>query len=81
MDTGNGTEQRFAAKVAETARLERAQGGQPQAHDSGDPNTNKDGGAAGPHNKPGEVNKDSTPGTGMLSEPGKADDNDMAPSG
>lgn len=86
------------SKIAETARLERAQGGQPQAHDSGDPNVtvrsgesqhaqSNDtsgggaGGAAGPHNKPGKINKHSTPGTGMLSEPGKASDDDMAPSG
>ncbi|HEX2761318.1 MAG TPA: hypothetical protein VHM27_12425 [Rhizomicrobium sp.] len=71
------------SKVAETARLERAQGGQPQAHDSGDPHTNRvpDGGAAGPHNKPEHVNKDATPGSGVLPEPGKADDDGMAPTG
>lgn len=68
------------SKVAETARLERAQGGQPQAHDSGDPHV-ADGGAAGPHNKPENVNKHSTPGTGVLPEPGKADDDGMAPTG
>lgn len=68
------------SKVAETARLERAQGGQPQAHDSGDPNV-MDGGAAGPHNKPEHVNKDATPGSGVLPEPGKADDDGMAPTG
>jgi hypothetical protein len=83
--TGNGTRQRLSSKVAETARQERAQGGQPQAHDSGDAEINKSdankGGAAGPHNKPGEINKHSTPGTGMLGEPGKASDDDMAPSG
>ncbi len=28
------------SKIAETARLEREQGGQPQAHDSGDPTIN-----------------------------------------
>jgi hypothetical protein len=28
------------SKIAETARLEREQGGQPQAHDSGDPAIN-----------------------------------------
>lgn len=73
-------------KVAETARLERALGGHPQAHDSGDPYVNRlsgaaDGGAAGPHNKPEHVNKDATPGSGVLPEPGKADDDGMAPTG
>lgn len=73
----------MTGKVAETARLERAQGGQPQAHDSGDPNMKDggEGGAAGPHNTPENVNKHSTPGTGVLPEPGKADDDDMAPTG
>lgn len=74
------------SRIAETARLERALGGQPQAHDSGDPYINRlsgaaDGGAAGPHNKRSEINEESTPGTGMLGEPGKASDDDMAPSG
>jgi hypothetical protein len=50
-------------------------------HDSGDPNISNDGGAAGPHNTPDQVNKHSTPGTGMLTPPGKSDDDDMAPSG
>ena len=40
-----------------------------------------DGGAAGPHNTPDQVNKSSTPGTGMLTPPGKGSDDDMAPSG
>jgi hypothetical protein len=81
----SGEKPRIHARVAETARLERAQGGQPQAHDSGDPHTaravQKDGGAAGPHDKSDQINRHSTPGTGMLCEPGKASDDDMAPSG
>lgn len=40
-----------------------------------------EGGAAGPHNTPDQVNRNSTPGTGILPEPGKADDDDMAPTG
>ncbi len=39
------------------------------------------GGAAGPHNTPDQVNKSSTPGTGVLPEPGEASDDDMAPTG
>ncbi len=66
------------AKVAETARQERAQGGQPQASSSGDPNVS----AAGPHDKPELTNSHATAGTGMLPKPGKAaDDDDMAPGG
>jgi hypothetical protein len=38
--TDNGTKPRTRSKIAETARLEREQGGQPQAHDSGDPKIN-----------------------------------------
>jgi hypothetical protein len=64
------------AKVAETARLEREQGGQPQAQGSDDPAVN----AAGPHEKP-ELTTDATEGTGMLPEPGGATDDDMAPGG
>jgi hypothetical protein len=45
------------------------------------PDPQPSGGAAGPHNTPDQVNKHSTPGTGMLTPPGKADDDDMAPSG
>jgi hypothetical protein len=86
MDTGNGPRQRqpSPSKVAKTAR----RGGQ----DKGDPVTvrsaesqhaqpNSPPSAAGPHNKPGAVNEHSTPGTGMLNEPGRASDDDMAPSG
>ncbi len=62
--------------VAETARQERAQGGQPQANSSGDPTVN----AAGPHDKP-ELTTSATEGTGMLPDPGNASDNDMAPGG
>jgi len=65
------------AKVAETARQERAQGGQPQAASSGDPNVS----AAGPHDKPELTNRHATAGTGMLPDPGEADENDMAPGG
>jgi len=65
------------AKVAETARQERAQGGQPQATTSGDPNVS----AAGPHDKPELTNKGATAGSGMLPPPGEADENDMAPGG
>jgi hypothetical protein len=65
-------------KIAETARQERAQGGQPQANSSGDPIMS----AAGPHDKPELTNKHATAGTGMLPKPGEsADDNDMAPGG
>jgi hypothetical protein len=64
------------SKVAETARQERAQGGQPQAKSSGDPSTN----AAGPHDKP-ELATNSTDGTGMLPKLGEATDDDMAPGG
>jgi len=65
-------------KVAETARQERAQGGQTQASSSGDPNVS----AAGPHAKPALTNDQATAGTGMLPQPGElADDNDMAPGG
>ena len=63
-------------KVAETARLERAQGGQPQASSSGDPAVN----AAGPHDKKDLATK-ATEGTGMLPAPGDARDDDMAPGG
>ena len=65
------------AKTAETARQERAQGGQPNATSSGDPNL----GAAGPHDKPHLTNDLPTKGTGMLPKPGKSSDDDMAPSG
>lgn len=65
------------SKVAETARQERAQGGQPQASSSGDPNAN----AAGPHDKLELTNKTATEGTGMLPKAGTADENDMAPGG
>jgi len=64
------------AKVAETSRMEREQGGQPNASASGDTNAN----AAGPHDKP-ELTTDATKGTGMLPTPGEASDNDMAPGG
>jgi hypothetical protein len=64
------------AKVAETARLEREQGGQPQALGSSDPEVN----AAGPHDTP-ELSTDATEGTGMLPKPGEATDDDMAPGG
>lgn len=64
-------------KVAETARQERAQGGQPQAPSSGDPNVN----AAGPHDKPEHANPVATRGTGMLPKAGEASDDDMAPGG
>lgn len=63
-------------KIAETARQERAQGGQPEASSSGDANTN----AAGPHDKP-ELATGATDGTGMLLEAGAASDADMAPGG
>jgi len=46
------TDNKIEPKVAETARQERAQGGQPQASSSGDPNAN----AAGPHDKPEHAN-------------------------
>jgi hypothetical protein len=65
------------SKIAETARQERAQGGQPQAKSSGDPATN----AAGPHDKPEHANKVATEGTGMLPTAGEASDDDMAPGG
>lgn len=65
------------AKTAETARQERAQGGQPNAKSSGDPNMS----AAGPHDKPHLTNKVATEGTGMLPTPGKSSDDDMAPGG
>lgn len=64
-------------KVAETARQERAQGGQPQASSSGDPNAN----AAGPHDKPEHANKVATEGTGMLPKAGEASQDDRAPGG
>lgn len=64
------------APVADTARQERAQGGQSQAQSSGDPTVN----AAGPHDKP-ELATQATDGTGMLPTPGDATDNDMAPGG
>lgn len=64
-------------KIAETARQERAQGGQPQASSSGDHSVN----AAGPHDKPEHSNEQATEGTGMLPTAGKADENDMAPGG
>jgi hypothetical protein len=63
-------------KTAETARQERAQGGQPQAPNSGDPSTN----AVGPHEEPSLVTN-ATEGSGMLPTPGEASDNDMAPGG
>jgi hypothetical protein len=63
-------------KSSETARLEREQGGQPQASSSGDPVVN----AAGPHDKPNLATA-ATEGTGMLPGPGQATDNDMAPGG
>jgi len=65
------------AKVAETARQERAQGGQPQAVSSGDPNVS----AAGPHDTPDSANLLATKGTGMLPKPGESSDDDMAPGG
>lgn len=66
----------MSPKTAETARLEREQGRQPQARSSGDPNVN----AAGPHDKPA-LATDATAGTGMLPTPGEASDKDMAPGG
>lgn len=54
MAVRNGTKQRFPSRIAETARLERAQGGQPQAHDSGDPNINRV-----PRNKPDRIDRPS----------------------
>ena len=62
------------AKVAETARLERQLGGQPQIDSSADPVMN----AAGPHDTI-EHSSDATAGGGMLPEPGAASDNDLAP--
>jgi hypothetical protein len=64
------------APIAETARQERAQGGQSQAQSSGDPTVS----AAGSHDKP-ELATQATDGTGMLPTPGDATDNDMAPGG
>ena len=64
------------SRIAETARQERAQGGQKQAQASGDPSVN----AAGPHDKPG-LATGATEGTGMLPKPGKASDDDQAPGG
>jgi hypothetical protein len=66
----------MATKIAETARQERAQGGQPEATSSGDPITN----AGGPHDKPA-LATNSTEGTGMLPKPGEPTDDDMAPGG
>lgn len=63
-------------KIAETARQERAQGGQREAQSSGDPSTT----AAGPHDKP-DLATDATKGSGMLPQPGAASDDDMAPGG
>lgn len=37
--------------------------------------------AAGPHDKPHLTDKKNTPGAGTLPKPGKADPNDMAPTG
>ncbi len=71
------TDNKLVPKIAETARQERAQGGQPQASSSGDPNAN----AAGPHDKPGQANDVATEGTGMLPEAGEASQDDMAPGG
>jgi hypothetical protein len=68
---------KVSPKVAETARQERAQGGQPQASSSGDPNVN----AAGPHDKAEHANPVATKGGGMLPTPGEASDDDMAPGG
>jgi hypothetical protein len=63
-------------KIAETARQEREQDGQPQAGSSDDTAVN----AAGPHDKP-SLATGATEGTGMLPTPGDATDNDMAPGG
>ncbi len=71
------TDNKPSPKIAETARQERAQGGQPQAPSSGDPNAN----AAGPHDKPAHANKVATEGGGMLPKAGEASDDDMAPGG
>lgn len=72
----------IVSKIAETARQERAQGGQPQASSSGDPNINATGAnAAGPHDKPEHANDVATKGTGMLPKAGQASDDDMAPGG
>jgi len=71
------TDNKIEPKVAETARQERAQGGQPQASSSGDPNAN----AAGPHDKPEHANDVATKGTGMLPKAGEASQDDMAPGG
>lgn len=72
-ETGE-TERRV--RSAETARQERAQAGQPQADNSGDPVTN----AAGPHDA-AELSTDVTAGGGMLPVAGAASDRDMAPGG
>ena len=77
MPQDNSARPHIKAKTAETARQERAQGGQPNASSSGDPNVN----AAGPHDKPHLTNELATKGTGILPKPGKSDDDDMAPSG
>jgi hypothetical protein len=63
-------------KLAQTARLEREQGGQPQARSSGDTAVS----AAGPHDKPA-LATDATKGSGMLPIAGNASDSDMAPNG
>lgn len=66
------------SKTAQTARQVRPQGCQPNAPSSGDSNVSS---GAGPHDKPELTNEMATEGTGMLPEPGKSDDNDMAPGG
>lgn len=63
-------------RSAETARQERAQAGQPQADNSGDPVTN----AAGPQGA-AELSTDAAPRGGTLPVAGAASDSDMAPGG
>jgi hypothetical protein len=76
--TGDDTEQRRRGGEGEGSGDVTVRSGESQ---HAQPNSQPSGGAAGPHNKPGTANEHSTPGTGMLSEPGKASDDDMAPSG